>query len=435
MMLRADVKLENVVSVCSAAAGVESNVPPRVVKAFCIACAHDVLGSESTLVATGLDKTHVIHAACQRVVLAPGIVRRAEQLRSFTHATARKVAIALRVKVTRDGRYMEHAEVCARAACASADEPRWLSAVGLATGKGVSAAATAPSSALGGDEIAQIVAAAVAAAAEGIEARVAEVAEAAAAKIAGPRRIEVVVNKSEPRDVGTAHRQFPRLLKMLSAGVNVWLAGPAGSGKTTAAEQAAKALGLAFYFNGAIDTEYKLSGFVDAQGRVVSTAFRRAYADGGVYLFDEVDASLPSAVLAFNAALANGHADFPGCDQPVARHPDFRCVAAGNTWGLGATSEYVGRCKMDAAFLDRFCQLTWDYDEDLERGLATTAAWCSKIQALRAKAKARGLKIVVSPRATINGCKLLAAGMTVDEALDATVRAKISATDWSNLNV
>src|SRR5690606_7558053 len=108
--------------------------------------------------------------------------------------------------------------------------------------------------------------------------------------------------------------------KMVAAGVNVWLAGPAGSGKTTAAEQVAKALKLKFYFNGAIDTEYKLSGFVDAHGRIVSTAFREAYTNGGVYLFDEVDASLPSATLAFNAALANGQCDFPGSKEPTPKH-------------------------------------------------------------------------------------------------------------------
>lgn len=273
-----------------------------------------------------------------------------------------------------------------------------------------------------------------------IEARVAEIATEVAAAVAGKAvanimRVEhYIKTEHETRKIeGRVHRQFDKLLKMCAAGTNVWIAGPAGSGKTTAAHQVAEALKRPFFFNGAIDSEYKLSGFVDAQGRIVSTAFRRAYTEGGVYLFDEVDASLPPALLAFNAALANGHADFPGINEPTPRNPDFVCIAAANTWGLGATSDYVGRNKLDAAFLDRFVSLAWDYDEELERDVAGNDDWTKLIQKYRVAARKRGLKVVISPRASINGARLLAAGMSRDEALDAVIRAKLTAADWSNL--
>ena len=113
--------------------------------------------------------------------------------------------------------------------------------------------------------------------------------------------------------------------------LNVWLTGPAGTGKTTAAKYCANAFGLKFYFCGSIDTEYKLTGFIDAQGRCINTAFRTAYQEGGVFLFDECDSSLPAALLAFNAALANGEAAFP--DAIVSRHPDFICIAAAKIHG------------------------------------------------------------------------------------------------------
>jgi len=211
------------------------------------------------------------------------------------------------------------------------------------------------------------------------------------------------------------------------------LVGPAGSGKTMAAEKAAEALNLDFAFTGAIDSSYKLSGFIDAQGRIVNTAFRRAYENGGIFLFDEMDASLPSATLAFNAALANGHADFP--DGVVKRHPDFRAVAACNTFGNGASRQYVGRNQQDAASLDRFAVLTWNYDERLEcamlgqpapQGLpmpvnvtpvrdedkakALGADWLIYVQRVRAAVEKLAIRHVVSPRASIMGTKLLAAG-------------------------
>jgi MoxR-like ATPase len=227
---------------------------------------------------------------------------------------------------------------------------------------------------------------------------------------------------------------------MIEAGVNVWLTGPAGTGKTTAAEHVAKALGLPFMFNGAIESEHKLLGFTDAQGRIVSRPFREAFVNGGVYLFDEVDASLPSAVLAFNAALANGHCDFP--DGNFKRHENFRCIAAANTWGAGATHDYVGRAKMDAAFVDRFVSLAWENDEALERTLALGfiadqqlgGKWVSFVQGVRAKVAKAGVKHVVSTRASINGAKLLHAGMTWDEVVAVAVRKGLPEGTWSQLS-
>jgi len=253
------------------------------------------------------------------------------------------------------------------------------------------------------------------------------------------------------------HHKIPLLLSAVNAGVNVMLVGPAGSGKTTAAEQVAEALDLPFYFTGAIDSAYKLTGFIDAQGRTIRTAFRDAYEHGGIFLFDELDASMPSAVLAFNAALANGQMDFP--DGTVKRHADFRAVAACNTFGRGADRQYVGRLQLDGASLDRFVTLAWDYDSALEAALiglsrpntsppmatvnpvtdeATAASvsrqWHEFVTKCRARADMQKIRHVISPRATMNGVKLLLAGWPLAEVqesalykgLDSDARAKIA---------
>lgn len=218
---------------------------------------------------------------------------------------------------------------------------------------------------------------------------------------------------------GLHHKKLPEVITMLHAGVNVFMVGAAGSGKTTLAEQAAKALELPFYFNGALDSEYKLTGFVDAQGRIVSTAFRKAYETGGVYLFDEVDASMPSALLAFNAALANGHSDFPdGC---IKKHANFHCVAAANTYGKGADRQYVGRNQLDAATLDRFAFVEVDYDNKLERSVCGNDDWCDFVQQVRRAVFGLKIRHVVSPRASINGARLLAAGLAKDTVIDSVV--------------
>lgn len=253
------------------------------------------------------------------------------------------------------------------------------------------------------------------------------------------------------------HHKFPLLAAAVAARVNVLLVGPAGSGKTTAVEKVAQALGLQFYATGAVSSEYKLTGFVDAQGRIVSTAFRKAFEHGGLFLFGETDASMPGALLAFNTALANNWMDFP--DGVIQKHPDFRVVADANTFGTGADRQYVGRNKLDAASLDRYAVLEWGYDEALEASLVGAQApkgapvpqsikplsegeaqaqainWLGRVQKVRRAVDELKVLHVVSPRATINGSRLLAAGWSwadTEEAviwkgLDKDTKAKILA--------
>lgn len=235
-------------------------------------------------------------------------------------------------------------------------------------------------------------------------------------------------------DMGLQHKQFATLLQYLESRYPVWLPGPAGSGKTTAAMNAAKALNLAFHFNGAVDTEYKLLGFTDAGGRFHETPFYRAYKDGGVYLFDEVDASNPQALVAMNAALENGYCVF-GNGEMVTRHADMYVIAAANTYGSGATHEYVGRNKLDAATVDRFIMLEWDYDEELERALSGNDEWVTYVQRVRSIIRGHaGIKHVVSPRASMRGARMLAQGIAREQVIRSTVRKGLSDDQWSTIS-
>lgn len=231
---------------------------------------------------------------------------------------------------------------------------------------------------------------------------------------------------------GIVHKEFQTMLKMAQAGVNILMVGPAGSGKTTAAEMVSKALNRPFFFNGAIDTEYKLKGFTDAQGRVVKTAFRDAFENGGVYLFDEVDASQPAATMAFNSALANGWCDFP--DKRVTRHPDTVIIAAANTFLGGATFEYVGRNKQDAAFIDRFVTLAWDYDDAMEKALCSHKTWCDHVQRVRAKAKSLSLKVIISPRASFEGAKMLNQGLPWEFVEKSAIKKGMTDDQWNQIS-
>lgn len=227
-----------------------------------------------------------------------------------------------------------------------------------------------------------------------------------------PLDLIVKIDNEKPKDLGVQHYQLPLLIKVLTTKLNVYLIGPSGAGKTHAASQCAKALGVPFHFTGAVASEYKLTGFMNAQGKIVSTEFRKAYENGGLFLFDEIDASYPQAVLAFNAALANDFMDFP--DKQVKRHEKFYCVAAANTYGQGADRQYIGRNQLDAASLDRFVFIDWKYDEKLEVQLAGDEKWTQYVQKVRKVIEENNIRHVVSPRASIAGAKLLASGISRD---------------------
>lgn len=244
-----------------------------------------------------------------------------------------------------------------------------------------------------------------------------------------PKVIEVRSAEKSVKIEGQQHKQFEQVLKAISAGSNVWLTGSAGSGKTHTVEQVATALNLTFYCVSVCSqtTESKLLGYNDANGKFSETVFFKAYSEGGVFLLDEIDNGNANVLSVLNSALANGVCAFP-CGM-VKRHKDFICVAAANTIGTGGNIKYIGRNRIDAATVDRFVLINFEVDTKLEAAICGNADFAKLVQDLRKKAESKGLDCVISPRASINGSKLIAAGFSIGEALDMVIFNKLSAND------
>ena len=218
------------------------------------------------------------------------------------------------------------------------------------------------------------------------------------------------------------HNQFLKVLNILKSQKriqkNIMMVGEAGSGKTQLACDIAEALKLKFYpmSVGLQTTKSDLLGFINAHGEYITSPVREAFEKGGVLLLDEFDSTHAGVVTIINSLLANGHCSFP--DKIIEKHKDFICLVACNTYGHGANIDYVGRNRLDGATLDRFIVVDVGYDKKLETSLTANKHWHKIIEQIRKNVQKQGIKLIVSPRASMNGADLLDAGFSYDEVLD-----------------
>jgi cobaltochelatase CobS len=241
----------------------------------------------------------------------------------------------------------------------------------------------------------------------------------------------VKVNAADPVALAKRpHARFRHVLARVSmrrpdgGRFNVFLTGDAGTGKSTIAESIAEALGLPFHSlncSGGL-TEGALVGRVTpnlSTGELVYTPgpLVQAFRDGGVFLLDEMDAADENVLLALNTLIDARRWQTP-TGETIERSPDFIFLAAGNTYGTGASRIYSGRNQLDGAFLNRFLTVSVDYDLDLERSLAKCSALVDRIQTARLRLRERNLRRWLTTRDLLKADALVnQLDLTVAEAL------------------
>ena len=183
--------------------------------------------------------------------------------------------------------------------------------------------------------------------------------------------VNITINGKTTTKVITAivNPNAEELIDYLKEGENVFLWGPAGAGKNVLGEQLAEMLNVQFFYMNTVYTKYDVTGFTDAQGNYVPTAFVNwLNNDGGLMFIDEMCTNSPEANTAINALLANKYIVLQN-GEVLKMSPRHYVVAADNTNGLGATEEYNGRYKMDESTRDRFAFFFIDYDAAVEESI------------------------------------------------------------------
>ena len=168
---------------------------------------------------------------------------------------------------------------------------------------------------------------------------------------------------------GIVNPKFARIMKYLVNGENVYMWGPAGTGKNVTAEQCAEALDMPIFYMNTIYTKYDLCGYMDAQGNYVPTTFYNfMHAPKGLFFFDEYDNSQSAATVCFNNLLEKGEYTFPN-GETLRLDENHKIIAAGNTNGQGATEEYNDRYQMDESNRSRFMFVPVTYDPAVEKSI------------------------------------------------------------------
>lgn len=263
--------------------------------------------------------------------------------------------------------------------------------------------------------------------------------------------------------------EFDDVLHIVKKGLPTLLVGPAGCGKTTMGQMIAEELNAPFGMvscSGGM-TSMDLIGSLMPTGaggnfQFTESKFTRMCQRPGVFLLDEVDAADENLLLVLNSALAQREFHIPtlsvetlptyrqrqlfedagkayqkeirsvrelhavlGEDlfqtlentiSTIKLHPEFRIIAAANTFGKGADRQYVGRNQLDEASLDRFRAGTVEmgYSKKLEEQILPTWAFYMGV-ALREILKEAGMRKIVSTRFLVDCVK---AGYNLDKSVE-----------------
>jgi hypothetical protein len=151
------------------------------------------------------------------------------------------------------------------------------------------------------------------------------------------------------------HSLFGYALILAECRQPIMLIGPAGTGKSHLAAQLADYLELKYgetpmspgATRGDLLGRHTIGGFISAE-------FVELYGGGGVFNFEEIDASDASMLIVLNNALASNRLYNSASGEMVDRSENFVPVSTANTFGLGANREYTARERLDAATIDRW---------------------------------------------------------------------------------
>lgn len=254
---------------------------------------------------------------------------------------------------------------------------------------------------------------------------------------------------TETRDITEpVHKAMSDLLGIIQSECWPAIVGPTGGGKTLGVLQCARILDIKLVCikqMTRIIAPHDLIGYMDATGNYRKGAWTDAILGyeystwpiekkdyPALLVVDEMDNANENIIMIIKA-LQTGRIAMPYGMQEV--NTKLTVISTMNTWGTGATREYVGRCAQDAALLNEFQFIEWNYDTEFEWSLlqqlyksyenpgdyqlTDIRRLLDLFIAMRAKAETQKVRVIISTRNIINVTKMLMsnAGWPIHKAL------------------
>lgn len=224
-----------------------------------------------------------------------------------------------------------------------------------------------------------------------------------------------------------------RFAARVNGGSMLFIAGPAGSGKSELIRVLAGHLGqelIRINFSSGIGESQLVGKYIVKDGATVFNygLVPLAMKNGWWLLLDEIDYAEPEHLSILQPVLeGNPLIMIQNEGEKITPHPNFRIFATGNTKGRGDLSQsYVGTNFLNASFMDRFTVFEMDYT-DREVDIATEitsdailAEKLAKVFELFRKSADDGQiqNAVFSTRRLVQVCKALVMGDTLKESFE-----------------
>ena len=230
--------------------------------------------------------------------------------------------------------------------------------------------------------------------------------------------------------------------------LDLLLIGPAGTGKTRAGLELAKALGKpCTMFDFRADMRrgdvFFSQQIVDGETVYALAPFLESVQRDEVTVINEPFSLDPERMLAFNGLFESGQRSISTPLGVIKRHEGNRIVLASNTAGRSESRLHKGPQAQDSSTLSRVVPMRIDVDPKVEKGMARLAglspkdgAWVvAQVRALRTAVDRAQLCHEVTPRAITQIGALVGAGMGRERAanmvllgaLELSERAKVQA--------
>lgn len=220
---------------------------------------------------------------------------------------------------------------------------------------------------------------------------------------------------------------------------NVYLHGPAGTGKSYMVKRIADAIDAGYWETGIVNMKEELLGFENARGTYTEPECVKILKNGKdgknitIMLFDEFDGMPNSVTLTWNNIFASRRFTTPQGTFNV--HPSVRFIATGNTTMDGA-DEFYDRETVDKSVKTRWIFKAIDYDKKVEKKLAD-ADVVEFLQGLRKAKNNCGLDLFVTYRefTALQWAKSVITDgiMTIADALDSCVFKGLTEDDKDTL--